>query len=587
MIALQRFKYHCKNLLVIFFVSLVFFTARSQQPYFKQIATNRDLNGYQINCIYQDQTGFIWVGTSGGIFRFDGNDFDEIVLPDSIENKNVTAIFEDEKAIIWFGFENGNILQFDRFRLTSFNPEGFATSSRIQEIIKSPDQSLWIGTYGDGLFHYRNGTFAILNSNSGLSDDYIYCLLQDKSGNVWAGTDNGINICNLRNEEVANQHLSVDDGLPDFIVTALVEDKEGNIWIGMFDKGFCFYDTQKEEFISPLKPGSWKYGSVTDIIMIEEDIWLSTDGHGIVIYDTEKQQMEVYENSNDVNLSRIRSMLYDLEGNIWLISNHSIQAFRWVLKLNFLDNVENYPLTNIHAIIADSEDNLWFVNDVGLHTYNPNEPVKEDQLKLYLLDIDPDKYKVMSLYRDAYGFIWAGTFGKGVLRFDPKTGNQIIFDENDGLVNGNVLSIKGSETEIWFATLGGVSKCSINNRLADLKFTPEFTNYGSNEGLVNNFIYNLFIDSTNRVWLATDGSGVSYFEENRFVNISNDPAFNEKVIYSIAVDERKNVWMNAAREGLFKYDGESISHFTSDKEHKNLSFTGILANKNDEPYCIR
>lgn len=581
MITFDRFKYHFKCFPAIFLFLLVFFTAKSQQPYFKEIATNRDMGGYQINCIYQDQLGFIWLGTSGGVFRFDGSDFNEIELPDSLSDKNVSAIYEDEKGLLWFGFESGIILQYDKFSLFVYNPKGFSSSSKIQEIIKGPDQSLWIGTYGNGLFHFQNGTHTSLNLNSGLSDNYIYSMIQDKLGNIWSGTDNGINISSLDNGKVSIQQLSVEDGLPDFIVTALAEDKEGNIWIGMFDQGFCYYDSQKKEFISPLKPGSWKYGPVNDLIVVEDEIWISTDGHGIVICNADEQQMEVYENSNNVNLSRIHSMLYDREGNVWLISSHSIQLSLG-LKIEYLNNVDNYPLTNIHALIADSEDNIWFVNDVGLHKYNPNEPDKENQLRLFLLDIDPDKFKVMSLYRDVFGLIWAGTFGKGILRFDPDTGDQIILDEKDGLVNGNVLSIKGSESEIWFATLGGVSKCSIDGRMADIKYKPDFKNYSNDDGLVNNYIYNLFIDSTNRVWLATDGSGVCYFEENRFVNILNDSAFNEKVIYSIAVDERKNVWMNAAREGLFKYDGESVLHFTSDKEHKNLSFTGIIANNNDE-----
>ena len=83
------------------------------------------------------------------------------------------------------------------------------------------------------------------------------------------------------------------------------------------------------------------------------------------------------------------------------------------------------------------------------------------QIKNYPLDFDLGSQKIMSLYEDSFGFIWIGTFGKGIIRFDPKTGRQSQITEQDGLVNGNVLSIKGNENDIWFATLGGVSKYKI------------------------------------------------------------------------------------------------------------------------------
>ncbi len=188
----------------------------------------------------------------------------------------------------------------------------------------------------------------------------------------------------------------------------------------------------------------------------------------------------------------------------------------------------------------------------------------------------------MSLYEDPFGFIWIGTFGKGIIRLNPKTGRQFQITEQHGLVNGNVLSIKGSDTDIWFATLGGVSKSSLSENLSTLEFIPEFVSYQQEEGLSNNFIYHIYIDDKNRVWFATDGSGMSYYEKGTFNNSLNGSDFSDKVVYSVTGDHLGNIWMNVANEGLYKYDGSTVTPYLDDPEHKNLSFSGIHSNQNNE-----
>jgi len=284
---------------------------------------------------------------------------------------------------------------------------------------------------------------------------------------------------------------------------------------------------------------------------------------------------------NHLNLLRTNILMHDLEDNVWLISDNAIYLSLGK-GFEYLTSAANRTFSNIHAIFVDKDNNLWFSNDGGLHKYNLNNPKQGNRINTYKLDIDTDLYKIMSLCSDPYGFIWAGTFGNGIYRIDPQSNRQIKISESDGLINNNVLSIKTTKNEIWFATLGGVSKCSFEPDLKYLGHIPTFENFGKDEGLINNYIYDLHIDSSNRIWLATDGTGVCYYEDGKFYNISEDSSFNQKVVYSVTVDPAGLVWMNVAREGLYKYDGNKIEKVITDDEHKNLSLSGIQANKDNE-----
>jgi len=149
------------------------YTANAQQPYFRQIATIDDYGKGKNNCIYQDKQGFIWIGATTGAYRFDGLGFNALEIPDSILNKSVSAIFEDSQSRLWFGLEDGNILQSDRFQTVVFKMQNELPTCKITAITEDENGILWFGTYGGGIFAYPNDNLIKINSGSGLSDDYI------------------------------------------------------------------------------------------------------------------------------------------------------------------------------------------------------------------------------------------------------------------------------------------------------------------------------------------------------------------------------------------------------------------------------
>lgn len=547
-------------------------TVISQQPYLRHVAQIDDFGEGQINLVYQDRQGFIWIGATSGAYRFDGTDFVDAGVPDSILNKSVTALYEDSTGRLWFGFADGNILRTNRFGFDQPMPVNRLPGARITSIAESNDARIWFGTYGEGIYVLEKDTLRHINSATGLSDDYIYCLILNRT-EIWAGTDDGINICRFENQVPVIRKLSVADGLPDFIVQSLETVDNGSVWIGMHEKGICRYDVESRLFQS--LPG-WNSGSVEDVQINGSSVWILTREEGITEYNPEKETCTPVLFIHETELPRFSSMMSDREGNVWLISGSSIYLTQG-RKIGFLGSMEGHSFTNIHALITDKDDNIWFANDEAIYGYQPQAEVGK-QLRVFPIDGFPEINKVVSLYRDVYGFLWIGTFGNGLVRVDPESGSNIHISENEGLNNGNVLTIEGSQAEIWFGTLGGAFRCDVDERLSEITYIPEFESFGKEEGLSNNFIYHVLRDDLNRIWFATDGSGVFNYENGGIKGVEPDSGFRNRIIYSLAEGQDGTIWMNTAQGGLTGFNGRNYHRLLQDKPHQKLLFSGIIAN---------
>ena len=570
-----------KNIYLILIFTFLFIPfGRGQNPFFRTVLTGSDIENSQFNCIFQDHSGFIWLGTDEGVYTFDGHELSLFYLPDTMTNISITAIFEDHDKMLWFGTDEGIILQYAGFENFSTPKTDINVSSRITSFIETVDGTIWAGTYGEGVLVISGDSVYQINALSGLSDDFVYSMITDDNGNIWMGTDNGIQIIDRFVSPAFITSISVKEGLPDYIVHKLLKDQDGNILIGMHDEGVCYFNPKKNSFYTPEPFMNWDFGVVNDLLLIDQHLWIATDKSGVVDYDIETGTLSIHEPCTENKSTKIKSFVYDDEGNVWLLSNQEV-CISLADKIEFFDSWKNVEIKNIHALAVDRNDNLWFANDQGLFQYNPREKDEQKKLKKHLIRINPQTQKIMSLYQDVYGFIWAGTFGQGVIRLEPSTGEQILLSEKDGLVNNNVLSINGNQNELWFGTLGGASRISVDETFSDIRHEPEFKNYGQKEGLVNSYIYQVYISPDNIPYFATDGSGVYYFINNEFHNISGLDEFHNKIIYSVTSDSFGNIWMNAANDGLYKFDGEKITKVINDPDHKNLSFSGIICNKEE------
>jgi uncharacterized membrane-anchored protein YhcB (DUF1043 family) len=257
-----------------------------------------------------------------------------------------------------------------------------------------------------------------------------------------------------------------------------------------------------------------------------------------------------------------------------LISDHEI--FKSSGKnIEVVHKVDDYDIKNVCAISSDKLGQTWFANDDGIFRLS-NLDGKEKRLMNFPISILEKNQQVVCIYPDDFGFVWLGTFGKGVIRLEASTGDFKLFSEDNGLINNNVLSISGKGNEIWFGTLGGASRCLLDEKAASLNWQPDFTNFGRKQGLGNNYIYQVFADSKGRVWFATDGNGVSMFENGSFQNFSKAQGLESRIVYSLTEDIEGTIWANTLNKGLYRLIGDHFIKYPEIPEITNEQIQGII-----------
>jgi ligand-binding sensor domain-containing protein len=528
-----------KNFL-LFFLFIIGF-AYGQAPYFQSYYLLRKNEPVQINTVFQDRTGFIWLGTNKGLFKYDGIGSKRFTKSDSLPDENVTAIAQDSLGRIWTGHKNGELAIIDNESIKKFSPSEGSAAESISDILFDNDGNLWFSTLNDGLYYFIDDRLFRLDDTDGMPDLFIYDIAQDNEGRIWAGTDGGAVICELKNKKASLKVISYKQGLPDNIIKKIVFGNDGSVWLGTEDAGVIKYDPTSGQS-KTLASEEWKYGTVTDFVIDGSQFWISTLKGGLVVYNQQTKKSKVL-NQNDKDNTRfvsINKLLKDREGNIWIGSKTGLSR-TYGDYIEYLNTLEPAQDKNIVALTVDKEGNIWFSNSYGLY----KRALKEDgnaSVEKQLTGTAFQKYTVISLYTDAQGYIWAGLYGEGILRIHPRSGKITYL--NKELRNGNILSITGKGNIVWLATLGGATRIKIEGEKLDV------TNYGSEEGLISDYIYQVFIDSRDQIWLATDGKGVDRFDGRMFHHYSD--GLNSKVIYGFAEDNDHNIWVNAQADGLYE-----------------------------------
>ncbi len=547
---------------------------RAQSPSFKLCSIEDAYPNAKVELMYEDRNSVIWFGSTQGLFLYDGLDFIPFLKSDT-SSQHVRAIYQDKKMTLWVGYEDGTVYQLVGQKLQLWMPEEGLPKMPITGFAEDPEGRLWMSTYGEGVYYSEAGRLYNFNTDDGLLGDDIYVMAQDGLGRIWLGSDGGISICSVKAGKKRVENLTREDGLPDEIVREILADPNGDMWIGTFDEGICRYKTKERRFDFPLK--NWMSGTVNCLALFKEkELWIGTEGNGLWRFGLQDGSLRQLTNGRNFEKSKIYDLHRDIEGNIWTVSNTEGISFA-----NRQFEFAQLDFQEIQAVLADRDDQLWIGTPDGLFS----KDLKQGENAQFQQHFKGLALNVISLHEDGFGRIWVGTFGSGVLCFDPKNNKLRRITEADGLANNNVLSIAGANGKVWLATLGGATEITAASNLLDGR-PLEVRNYHEKDGLSTDFIYKVLIDSKNRTWFATDGQGISLLENGKISNFSTlghssstskkSPDRGLKAVYSMTEDHDGNLWLSTATDGIFKFDGQGFSHLAMKEGLRDLAITSLV-----------
>lgn len=528
----------------------------------------------KIELIFEAQNSLLWLGTSEGLFSYDGLEFVLFLKTDTTSN-HVRSVFQDSKGLIWVGYQDGSIATLKKQQLIAWEPEEGTPIVPITGLGEDPEGRFWIATYGEGVYYQDGRHLYNINTEDGLLGKDIYVMQKDKEGRMWLGTDGGISICSVKQGEKIMENITRENGLPDEIVREIIMDEKGNFWIGTYDKGISYYDFENKQFEYPLK--DWNQGIVNHLeLFIGRELWIGTEGNGVWMLSLLDGTIQPLVEEGNLLNSKIYDLHKDIEGNIWVISNtHGIcHANR---QFEFIET----DFENIQCILSNQDNTIWVGTQEGLFTHHLDSFGKSFfKKRLPKLDLN-----VISLHQDKYQNLWIGTFGEGVYVFNEKSKKIRHLTERDGLTNGSILSMDGINERIWLATLGGVTEIDLTENVLNFG-ALRHRNFNQENGLGTNFIYKVFIDSQERTWFGTDGKGISVLENGELTNYqiashrhageNSDKTVQLKAVYSITEDQQGHIWLSSAQEGIFEFNGKEFQHLTVKEGIRDLEITSLI-----------
>lgn len=556
------------------------FLSPAQAPYFHTYTIDRLKTNERINCMIQGTDQLIRIGTSQGLFTFDGLYFTPVPMVE--QGTEISALYEDANGKLWYGTDGGKIgFQDGDSALTWEKFESAGNAGRITAIAEDINHILWIATYGNGLFYLDGDSIKHLPAGPDLPDPFIYTMLVNRSGRIMTGSDAGIQIIDRKQDgSIHTEVITASNGLPDNMVHALALHPDGSVWVGTHSRGLVLFNPETGKFHIPAIAKDWKFETISSLLPLHNEVWAGTKRHGIInLGFGDEESLQQYNENNAFSSNSIHTMFQDLEGNIWVAGSGNTLS-RTNRRFTFITSHEGASFGNILAITGDRSGNIWFSNQSGLyshnHVFNGNYTMRK-----HLQNTPYEKYVIISLKEDNQGYIWAGTFDHGVLRIDPETGEVLPINHNNGLVNNNVLSIETNKNQIWLATLGGVSRL-----LPVRENTYEISNFGKADGLGNSYVFDIKRDRKGRIWFATDGSGLSMFDGSRFHNFSAEMDSLSQVVYAIVEDKKGLIWFCTPSNGLYTYNGKSFQKFDMPGPGVNKQMIGLAVDSKGDVVSV-
>lgn len=560
---------------IVLAISFFYLTvaAVAQYPFSKTVSIEEDNLTMKSTRLLKDHNGFLWIGTSEGIFKYNAVDPEKVPTPPKLK-VYVTALYEDHTGTIWAGCKNGVIIIIKNQRASVMNFKGDSPTEAINSIYEDSKGRLWFATGGEGIYCYENQTLNSISSKDGLSDNNVNCLYSNDGRQIIAGTDRGISFIRFENGRKQVHFFSAKNGLPDNIVTAISESREkNNLLIGMQSKGILLFDLLSEKITDTGYRSKWQFGQVNDIIDTKGHIFIATEEKGIITYNKSSGKFEGNGLSETEYNKRISDLQYDNEGNIWATFEGKLISFTGDY-LRYWYTVDGIALTNVHSILADDEKHLWFTPDLRLYGADQDE-LGTKKLRAYDITPPENHIDITSLYKDRFGCLWIGTMGEGLFRLNIQTGKWRRIDENPIAYYGNILNIAGKDNQVWISTLNGVARFDLKENNYDINEKIGYTNFNKKDGLGSDYVYSILIDAKNRVWFATDGAGVTMLEKGMFMNFNAHGLFPSKVAYSLALDKNEHIWVSTYNDGLFEYDEKKFIPYGTRNGLTDITITSI------------
>ena len=580
---------------VLFCVALCFLTTLNLRGIdainnlsFDFYSQEHGLSNNQIHCVLQDKKGWIWIGTSQGVCRFDGYRFTVFKNnPDdstSLKGNLVRTIYEDKKGQLWIGTENGGLNKFDRDKENFqhyfyHNEPALLKDVSVTSIQEDKAGNLWVGTEHH-LYRIENETKLLTINPSNMPNFAEYCrvIRFDHSGRVWLGTDHGLILYSPTTNTASKIELR--KNIPNEEIWEISSDDDGTFWIGTYAGGMFSVDGTSQKVEQRLiDPSNDRSNTVRSILKAPNGkYWIGTRG-GLYLYDKRAGTVAKYYHDDREAKSLVNNSVLcisrDAKGNVWIGTRQGLN-----LLIEDRINIQSYKampgdnryLNNgeIYCFWVDHKEDIWVgTENGGVNILNRKsgrftylEPIKNNFNSL-------SSNCIKAILDDGKNNVWIGTYLGGLDVYNLKTGTFKHYKNNPG--DPNSLSdnriwalLKDSNNDIWVGTSKGLDK-----------YNPQSDGFVHYTNLVNNQQVNwLSEDSDHCLWIGADALVIYNPKDQKITRA-------EESTRSMLEDHKHRFWLTTLAHGIALYSKEKgvVEYFNEKSGLANNQSLAILEDK--------
>ncbi len=404
--------------------------------------------------------------------------------------------------------------------------------------------------------------FDHITTDNGLSNNTVPCIIRDKHGLLWFGTEDGLSKYNGYTVKVYKNESGNPGSITQKRINTLYEDKQGNIWVG--GSALSFYDRKSDSFINyPL------FGDANaEVKAISEDdqgnLWVGAMSD-LRLFDRKARKFgeSFFEGKSKLHRNyTVTCLVRGKQGNFWIGTTEGLIRFKQktghitVFRKNARGSV---AANKIKAILEDKDGNLLLGTEGGLKLLNVTTG------RVTSFQQNPgnpaaiSNNNVLALADAGNGNIWVGT-ENGLDLFNLQKGVRARFKNDpyheESLSNNSVNSILFDKNGLlWVGTyLGGVNVYN-GNLTTFIHHKKEFADAFS---LSHNVTTSFSEDEQGNIWVGTDGGGLNYFDikSGKFKHYRNDPeninSISDNSVLTLLRDRDKNLWVGTYSGGLNK-----------------------------------
>ena len=503
---------------------------------FRRLDTRDGLSNSQINYIFQDSKGFIWIGTSYGLNRYDGYRFHTYYSDPNdtttLRNNYVDQIWEDHEGKIWLK-QGMNFSIFDpvtekvnRNPMTELKKWGI--KGGIDRFYIDSQKNFWVKTYDDGIYCVNPKTKKLTLIKYGYGENEVpkefwVSFFGEWDGKVLITSSDGelMILDGERGKVVKKDNYMKEHGGEPSQAYYIYTDKKENYWVVTAARIFVF-DQKEKRWHNSLNSYLGAIGveplpddlQVWDVCMDQRGwIWLVTDHYGLYVIDPASKETKQFLNNKfdmtSLSENTAKHLMLDKNGSMWIgtYRNGLNQYIEKMLGFNTLE------LGDINTTTEDAQGNYWLGTDNrGVIKYNPKTGESEFYDKAhngFASDI------MVAGYGSKDGSVWFGTYNGGLIHIENgRVTNYLASNSEGGLLNNNVWSVTEDKWgNIWIGTLGsGVQKLD--------RKTGKFSTWNSyNSTLPENFM-------TSATWIKKGWLMVGHSVFYSLINPANGKIIN-------------------------------------------------------------